>query len=408
MFSPSMSLRQPMFAATRRMLHSRTWELPASAGGTLKARLPTNCTLKVTPSDPTTHDWASAKVDLHILPETDDSPMTDVTASQVADNLNLSVLADSEPGRNFLQIEAPRESTPTSIARGLHRLRAWLGGPFRAKSPRFDSHVVIHAFVPGRFDLDLELAEGAVVVQNTFEGDVKILTEGADVTVEKIKGSYVNIESDDGDIHADVIQGNLSIRTASGDSRIGRVQGPSVALVSGSGNVRMRALYADYAMLRTREGAVTLSGAQGYTKVRTIEGDVEVAGVEGRLDVETDTGDIGANLSMPKMASIRSRTGDISLGLSHSITASLLLEGGSSIDLRDDVQLQEVPHAEDKKIMRGVVHALQRKSDEEGTRASVHARAPQGDVSVKRQSWCDNGSGVGMQDRLNSDMTNVA
>ena len=41
--------------------------------------------------------------------------------------------------------------------------------------------------------------------------------------------------------------------------------------------IEARALYAEYAILWSRDGAVRLRGAQGYTKVRTVKGDVEVA-----------------------------------------------------------------------------------------------------------------------------------
>ena len=59
-------------------------------------------------------------------------------------------------------------------------------------------------------------------------------------------------------------------------------------IVSGCGDDDARALYAEDAMLRSREDALPLGGAQGYTRVQMVNGDVEVAPVEGQLDVETD------------------------------------------------------------------------------------------------------------------------
>lgn len=376
-----MSLRTRLFSIHRRNLHVQSWNLPASPGGTLKIRLPTTCTLNISSLDPHKTDWTTANIHLEILPETDGGFISEETARQVADHIGISALADREPGRNYLQIEAPPESTPTAFARTLHAIRAWIGGPFRSHRPRFASHVVLHAFVPARFDLDVELRDGGVTVNDTFEGDVKIHTTSADVKVEKLKSMYVDIEADDGDVEGGVLQGNVSIRTAAGNVEIGRVQGPSVRVVTATGDVKTSAMYADYASIRTNEGTVKLGGAQGYVKVRTVEGDVEVSGVEGRLDVETDVGDVEANLSVPRIVSIKSRCGDIQMGVENGLAAAFLLEGGESVHIGEGVVFRR--DVEEGAVVRGTIEG------ETEDKASVHARAPNGDVLVRRRVWGD-------------------
>lgn len=376
-----------MLALTRRKLHTKSWNVPASPGGTLKVRLPTTCSVKIYPLDPHTHDWKRAQVDMHVLGETDDSFIAEESARQVTEQFNASVISDHEPGRSFIQLEAPPETTPTTLARNIHLLRGWIGGPFRGERPLFDCRIILHVGIPGRFDLDVEVADGAVSVDESFEGDVKIHTRRADVLIAKLKSMFVDIDVDDGNISADVVQGNVSVRCMTGNIDVGRVQGPAVRMVTDVGDIQVRAMYADYAMMRSREGTVRLGCAQGYTKIRTVEGNVEVGGVEGRLDIESDAGDVEANLSVPHTVSMRSRYGDIAIGLSEAMKASFLFEGGKTVDIDKRVNFHALESDGDSTIVRGEVGAIGLDDRSGAGVGSVHARAPSGDVAVCRQGW---------------------
>lgn len=386
------SSRQFLFRTLQRNLHVQSWTMPVAPGGTLKVRLPIKCTVKISPLDPHNHDWNEAKIGLDVLGETDEHFISEETAKAVANETNINITSDYEPGRNFLQVEAPSESAQTAFARAIHRLRAWIGGPFRAQRDLFDSQIILDIGIPGRFDLDIEIYDGSVIVDDTFEGDVKIQTSSADINVNKLKSMYVDLEADDGDISASTIQGNVSIRADKGNVDLGKVQGPSIKLTTDSGYIRTSALYADYAMLRTREGFIQLTGAQGYTKIRTVEGCVDVAGIEGRLDIETDAGDIDAKLSIAQMVSLRSRNGDISLGIPDDLNAQVLLEGGANVEIDDDVRITMSPDVSNPGIIQGytgVLNNVPQMIDQEC--ASVYARAPNGEVFVRPHSWAGTG-----------------
>lgn len=382
-----MATRVNPFSFIRRCVHTNSWKVPVSPGGTLKARLPTTCSLNVYPLNPHKHDWNEAFVEMHVLGEVDDSFISLETAQKVSSAFKAIVVADYEPGRNFLQIEAPVETTPTAFARSLHRLRSWLGDPFRGERPLFDSRIVFNVGIPGRFDLDVELSSGVIMVDGTFEGDVRVHTNDADVVFKKLKSMYVDIDVDDGDISMDTVQGNVFVRSGAGNVDIGRVQGPSVKLISDSGDVQVRAMYADYGLVRSREGTIRLGGAQGYTKIRSIESSVEVAGVEGRLDVETDSGDIEAELSKPETVSLRSRWGDIALGLPEVLKGTVLFEGGNSVKIDDQVKVKKDESV--TPVIKGEVHLSCSDNDAvtEKNMASIYARAPGGDLSVTRRPW---------------------
>lgn len=379
--------RQSFAPVLRRCLHVKSWDLPVSPGGTLKVRLPTKCYVRISPLDPHSTNWDQARVDMEVLGESDADFISSETAERVTAELNVQVISDHEPGRNFLQLEAPPESAPTALARHFHHLRAWIGGPFRGHRPLFDSRVIFDVRIPGKFDLDIEMTSGAVELREVFEGDVKIQSGDADVAVNKLKSMYIDIETDSGDFTASVLQGNVSVRCCAGRVDVGRIQGPIVKLVTDSGDLQARAMYADYAMLRSKEGTVRLGGAHGYTKVRTGEGNIEAMGVEGRFDVETDSGDVEANLSVPKVVSIRSRTGDVSLGLPETFTSSFLFEGGASVDIDEAVLPSTVRQKGRQNIVRGTVSRGEDVQSVGESVPSIYARAPRGDVVIKKQSW---------------------
>lgn len=377
-----MSLRTRLLSSIRRQIHVSTWEVPVTPGGTLKVRLPTTAIVKVRPLNPHESDWTQAKVDLHVLPSSD-SHLTSDEAKQVADEVGLSVVSVSEHERSFILVEAPADSMPTAMARSLHAFRSWIGGPFRSHRALFDASILIDAQIPGKFDLDVEVKHGSVSLHEVFEGDVKVYVESADITIGKVKGMYVDIEAGDGDVSAGVIQGNLSARTETGNFDVQRVQGPSVKVTTGGGDLQMRALYAEYAMLRTDSGTVRLGGAQGYTKIRTLEGAVEICGVEGRLDVETDAGDVEASFSVPRRVTVRSRTGDIAMGLPADLNASMLCEGAQGVTIAENVGFRR--DEEEGGLLRGIVsHPGGGSADDD---AYIHARAPHGEVIVRQQSW---------------------
>lgn len=397
----------------------------------MKVRIPKSCLLTVYPLDPHRHDWTYALVDMHVVGECAKNRVSNECATQATESFEARVFSDAEPGRNFLQIEAPPESNSHAVARSVHRLRSWLiGGSSSSSSSSsvskaseyssdkptiddmhsgsektglYDCQVALHIGIPGRFDLDIEVAHGSVTLTDTFEGDVKIYSSSADIIANRLKSMYVDIDvSDDGDVCMNAVQGNLSLRSNHGLIDIGKVQGPAVRMITESSDVQVRALYADYSMIRSRDGTVRLGGAQGYTKIRTNEGNVEVAGADGRLDIESDCGDIEANLVVPKTVSMRSRKGDIAVGLPDHMVGNVLFEGGNQLNIDSDVDLIVDQHLtadddsnsssspSDLPLSQGIVkgHVGVSQDDVSDDQfASVHARAPTGDVCVARQSW---------------------
>ena len=84
-------------------------------------------------------------------------------------------------------------------------------------------------------------------------------------------------------------------------------------------------------------------------------------------------------MSLPRVASIRTRRGDVRLGLLESLKTGVVLEG-ETLDVQNGVLERDEGEG---KMVRGEVG----EEDGQGDRRSVHARAPVGGVVVRKQSW---------------------
>lgn len=393
--------------AQLRTLHTTSWSVPVRTDGTLRVRLPTACTLRIGTRDVMQTDaWEKAEVSLQVESRKSlKRNLTEADARRVADEFGLSVSADLEPGKDVLLVEKARETAPAFLGRLLHLAREWIGGPFKNYRPQYDSNVIVDVRLPGKFSLDLEVFDGAVEVQDTFEGDIKLLTEYADVNINRLKSTFVDIESVDGDISAVVLQGNVYVRTSQGNIDIAKAQGPSIKINTRDGDVQARALYAEYASIRSSTGNVRLGGAQGRTNIRTAEGSVEVSGVEGKLVVESDSGDVEAQLSVPQNVSLRSRTGDIAISVPQDLRAEVMFEASEKIDVDSAISIAEATDStmdsqsvesssseaavESRSKLRGWIgETLTATSatafDQE---PAIFARAPSGEISVNPGTW---------------------
>lgn len=378
-----------------RSVQTASWNVPIAPGGTLKARLPTVCTLRVSAADPLAAGaWDSAQVSLHVEPHDGGKPISEEEAHRVAAGFGMRVACDYEPGKNFLLLETARESGRASLGRVMHQLRAWIGGPFRDYRPQYDSNVVVDVRLPGKFDLDVEVLDGSVNLLSTFEGNVKLSSDYANFNINRLKSMYIDIDAGEGDVQAVVLQGNVSIRSVEGDIDIAKVQGPSFKLNTRDGDVQARAVYADYTSVRTSTGNVRLGGAQGNTNIRTTEGSVEVAAVEGKLVVETDCGDVETQLSLPEKVSLRSRTGDIVIAVPPSLHSKVMLQAAEPVDVASGVSLSRsyqgsVPGEDRGATVRGWIGDADdsEASDAAKVPRTIFARAPRGEIAIAPGQW---------------------
>lgn len=358
------AMQRALFRGVARHLHLSAGKVHVDPGGILKVRLPKSCTLNVSPLNPHKFDWNHVCVSID-TPEQDDGPQEKVVqekAGQIIDQIGLHFISETHGERSCVTIEAPNLAENSSV----------------------------HVELPGLFDLDLCTGSGTVNINGTIEGDVRVHSKDANVKVDKLKSMFVDIQSDGGDVLADIIQGNITICTSRGDINIGKMQGPSVFLSSGVGNVHARAMYVENAIIQTKSGDIRLKGAQGSTSISTVSGDAYIGAVQGSLKVDTATGDIAVQLSHPKAVSLSSQSGDISVAIPDEKLNLKLL--GDQISVDPAVTLIDVVKDENSQSISGSYCPSSASGVSNigfGKRdyPSIKAQSNRGDVSLRLEKW---------------------
>ncbi|MFQ5599256.1 MAG: DUF4097 domain-containing protein [Candidatus Krumholzibacteriia bacterium] len=174
----------------------------------------------------------------------------------------------------------------------------------RAKQPRWKwswKHrggyaITVRVEMPGKFDVDLETGDG-------------------DIAIEKLQGT-ATLETSDGDIDVEWIEGpKVFIHTADGDVVIGEIRSPDIRIETSDGNIQ----------------AVSLDGED--IDIRTSDGDIILETVSGALDASTGDGDIHVGIDRFAPTSLESGDGDIIVYAPRELSADLDLQG-EDLDIR--------------------------------------------------------------------------
>lgn len=191
------------------------------------------------------------------------------------------------------------------------------GGTLRVNIPDGDisvhsgssSRVVIEVFVKARdadwaaevFDrMDFTAGiDGNTVTVAAVEADVGgdewRRNRGVGVTAQITIPSRFNaqIETSDGDISLEALEGNVSLRSSDGDIDIGEVRGQEIRVQTSDGDISGGALHAASMRLRTSDGDINVRRAAGDIEANTSDGDImmRLGAIEG-VKVTTHDGDI--------------------------------------------------------------------------------------------------------------------
>jgi len=137
-------------------------------------------------------------------------------------------------------------------------------------------------------DYDLQLE---VTVPREF--DVQIQTGDGDVSVDAIEGS-VTLRTGDGDIALDGAAGSdVTIQTGDGDVAVGSSSSEDVRVQTGDGDIALGTLDANDVQVRTGDGDILIEDLSGALRASTGDGDVmlHIGRFDG-LEVQTGDGDV--------------------------------------------------------------------------------------------------------------------
>jgi hypothetical protein len=170
-------------------------------------------------------------------------------------------------------------------------------------------------------------------------------------------GGTLRAGTQDGDVHAVGIQGDISLVTQDGDVEVAGLGGPALALRTSDGDVSAERIRADRTelhtadgdlaardietrtlALRTSDGDVSVARAvAGEISVKTADGDVRLDTVEGEVNARTADGDIRVVLARAAAMDVHASDGDVVIvvpdgaGLTLDLKAERVSVSGASV-----------------------------------------------------------------------------
>lgn len=208
------------------------------------------------------------------------------------------------------------------------------------------TRIVVTAYVPERFDVDVATSDGDVQAGNLF-GDIQVRTSDGDVVVENVSGPSISIKSSDGDIATGKLEADvIRIRTSDGDLGFASVISPDAEIVSSDGDIRLGRFEGSGAV-RTSDGTVVMDVINGRDvtvrtsdgdihigsalvqsiSVNTSDGDIRIDGIDGAVDAVSSDGDVYVSFDKASAANIRVSDGDIVLVGARSMGVDVDLSG---------------------------------------------------------------------------------
>jgi len=194
----------------------------------------------------------------------------------------------------------------------------------------------LHAFIPVRFDIDLNTSGGGISV-NDLQGEVLAKTSGGSMDFGRIEGP-VSAKTSGGNIKVAECVGDVEVSTSGGNIQLGKVEGYVKASTSG-GNIKVDGV-GDTLIAKTSGGSIEATIAEqpsGDCHLRTSGGDVTVrlaSDLGFEIDAKTSGGRVHTDLPVTIQGSIQKNR-----------IQGKLMEGGPSLTLRTsggNIRIQQI------------------------------------------------------------------
>ncbi len=129
----------------------------------------------------------------------------------------------------------------------------------------------VEVTVPSRFDVTVQTGDGDVAVES-IEGTVELQTGDGDIALERVTGPHVRIQTGDGDVYADGLETeSLRVQTGDGDILIEELAG-ALSASTGDGDVQVAIARFEGLQIQTGDGDVSLHLNPG------IRADIDIIG----------------------------------------------------------------------------------------------------------------------------------
>ena len=209
-----------------------------------------------------------------------------------------------------------------------------------------DAHIQVFITLPRTFEVDVQTSDGDVGL-DALDGRATLRTSDGDVVVGRIDGPALTVRTSDGDVDVErAAVDEASLQTSDGDITVGSLRARDVLLRTSDGDVRaenlegrveastsdgdLRVGRADgpSIRLRTSDGTVTADALRAdRIEVHSSDGDLRLGRVDGALRATSSGGDITVALARPAEAYLRTSDGDIDIATPANFAADLRLRG---------------------------------------------------------------------------------
>lgn len=134
----------------------------------------------------------------------------------------------------------------------------------------------VEVTVPSRFDVHVQTGDGDVALESV-EGTVELQTGDGDISLEGVTGPQVRIQTGDGDVYAgDLEAESLRVQTGDGDIFIEELTG-ALRASTGDGDVQVEIARFEGVQIQTGDGDVSLHLSPG------VRADVDIVGEAFRI-----------------------------------------------------------------------------------------------------------------------------
>ena len=175
----------------------------------------------------------------------------------------------------------------------------------------------------------------------------------------------VSVRNHRGEVNLELLQGSLVVESASGDIRIGAVRGPEISISTQTGSVS-----AD--LLETDNGRVT-----------TISGNIDINTLRGEMYAATSTGDVRVLRAEGSTTTLKSATGNISIGI-RDLAATTLVANDGDISIRAPASIAAEVYFEADTIDVDSVFELHARSTARTLRGSLNRGGPRLEAMTAR------------------------
>jgi DUF4097 and DUF4098 domain-containing protein YvlB len=183
----------------------------------------------------------------------------------------------------------------------------------------------------------------------------------------------LDIETSDGDVSIEDVQGSVSLNSSDGDITLMDVVGPELRVRTSDGDVRVGNTRTEVLDVRSSDGDITVAGAIGSVQLKTSDGDIDAARLSGSITLETSDGDIVAGFADITDFLATTHDGDIVMYAPQELSADVMLEG-------EDLSLDR------EMVVQGTVSRRRISGQINGGGPSIRARSGDGSITLRRSS----------------------